>query len=259
MTTTDTQVRARGGRMHMRRSRGAVSGLLLVLLGLWGALIPFVGPYFNFAFTPDQPWAWTAGRGWLMVLPGALTVLGGLILLMSRNRATAMFGGWLAVISGAWFIVGRAFAGPLGLGDAGAPVAATETGRLWLEMAFFYAPGALIIFLGAAAIGRLSVRSVRDVEFAEDYGRRPMATTAAHPQRTVSDEPTPATDQRRTEQPAMATSDTAVTDRPATDTAGTDRAETDRAVTDRPATDRAATSKRRPWSNLFGRRHTTAH
>lgn len=153
--------------MHMPRSRGAASGLLLILLGAWGALIPFIGPLFDFAFSPDRAWAWTAGRGWLQVLPGAVTVLGGLLLLMSRNRATAMLGGWLAVAGGAWFIIGRALAGPLGLGDAGVPVATTEAKEVALELAYFYGLGALIVFLGAAALGRISVRSVRDVEWAD--------------------------------------------------------------------------------------------
>src|SRR5690606_22451077 len=150
MTDTDT-VRPRGGRMHMRRSRGAVTGLLLLLLGLWGALIPFVGPYVDFAFTPDEPWTWTVGRGWLQVLPGAVVALGGLMLMVSRSRATAMLGGWLAVAGGTWFVVGRAFAGLLGLGDAGAPVASNESERLWLEMTHFYGLGALIILLGGMA------------------------------------------------------------------------------------------------------------
>ncbi len=38
----------RGGRMRIPRSRGAMSGLLLVILGLWGALIPFVGALHQF-------------------------------------------------------------------------------------------------------------------------------------------------------------------------------------------------------------------
>ena len=97
---SDTRVHARGGRLQMPRSRGAASGFLLILLGAWGALIPFVGPYFDFAFTPDQAWAWTDARGWLEVLPGAATAVGGLLLLVSGNRATAMLGGWLSVIGG---------------------------------------------------------------------------------------------------------------------------------------------------------------
>jgi hypothetical protein len=169
---SEKQVHA--GRLQMPRSRGAASGFLLIVLGLWGALIPFVGPYFDFAFTPDNEWAWTAARGWLEVLPGAATVLGGFLLLSSRNRFTAMLGGWLTVFAGVWFVVGRAMAGPLGLGDAGAPVAATEAKSVALELAYFYGLGALIIFLGAIALGRLSIRSARDVRYAE---RSAMTTT----------------------------------------------------------------------------------
>ena len=33
--------------LQVPRSRGAICGLLLVLLGVWGALIPLVGPYFH--------------------------------------------------------------------------------------------------------------------------------------------------------------------------------------------------------------------
>ena len=40
------------GMLQMRRSRGAASGILLVLLGAWGAIIPFIGPYFHYAYTP---------------------------------------------------------------------------------------------------------------------------------------------------------------------------------------------------------------
>ena len=78
-----------------------------------------------------------------------------------------MLGGWLTVFAGAWFVVGRAMAGPLGLGDAGAPVAATEAKGVALELAYFYGLGALIIFLGAIALGRLSVRSARDIRYAQ--------------------------------------------------------------------------------------------
>jgi hypothetical protein len=171
---SDARVHAGGGRFEMPRSRGAASGFLLILLGAWGAVIPFVGPYFGFAFTPDRMWAWTAARGWLEVLPGAVTAVGGLLLLGSRNRFTAMLGGWLAVLAGAWFVVGRALAGPLRLGDVGAPVASTEAHRVALDLAYFYGLGALVIFLGAIALGRLSIRSARDVR----YANRSVATVA---------------------------------------------------------------------------------
>ena len=97
-----------------------------------------------------------------------------------------MLGGWLSVIGGAWFIVGRASAGLLGIGDAGSPVAVTETKSVVLELAYFYGLGALIVFLGAIALGRISVRSVRDVEFVD----RPMATAVAAAGAGASDEVT---------------------------------------------------------------------
>jgi hypothetical protein len=170
--------------MRMPRSRGAVSGLLLVILGAWGALIPFVGPHFNFAYTPDQEWAWTTARGWLEVLPGAATVAGGLLLIVSRNRATAMFGGWLAVLAGTWFVIGGQVAPLLGIEGIGDPVAATDRKRALLEISYFSGLGALIIFLGAAALARTAVRLARDIAPVQapfDAPMQPVAPLASEP------------------------------------------------------------------------------
>ncbi len=151
------------GRMWVPRSRGAVSGMLLIVLGLWGVLIPFVGPYFSFSFVPDQAWTWTSGRGWLEVLTGVVTVIGGILLLFSANRAVASLGAWLAVVGGAWFIVGPTLAPVLHLGEEGTPSATEPAMRAVQQLAFFEGLGAVILFLGAAAVGRLSLRSHRDV------------------------------------------------------------------------------------------------
>jgi hypothetical protein len=150
--------------LRMPRSRGAVSGLLLVILGAWGALIPFVGPHFNFAYTPDRDWTWTTARGWLEVYPGVTTVVGGLLLIFSGNRAIAMVGGWLAVLSGAWFVVGGQFAPILRIGTVGDPMATTDRKRALLEVAYFSGLGALIVFLGGMASARVAIRLARDVE-----------------------------------------------------------------------------------------------
>ena len=167
------------GNLHMPRSRGAVSGLLLIVLGVWGALIPFVGPYFHFAYTPDQPWAWSTARAWLEVFPGVTTAIGGFLLLISGNRATAMFGGWLAVIAGAWFVVGRTLIPLLRIGDIGHPIAWTDAKRAVLEIAYFSGLGVLIVFLGGAALARMSVRTARDVEYALANEPAPEADTSA--------------------------------------------------------------------------------
>jgi hypothetical protein len=165
----DLRTNIRASRLHVPRSRGAVGGALLIVLGAWAALVPFIGPYFDVAFQPDPntAWHWTADRLWLDVVPGAAAALGGLVLLLSANRVTASLGGWLAAAGGAWLVVGPALSGPLSLNamqpDPGA-------GR-WLQavdsLVFYFGIGAAIVLLAGLALGRLSVHSVRDVRAAE--------------------------------------------------------------------------------------------
>ena len=162
------------GSLHMPRSRGALSGLLLLILGAWGALIPFVGPYFHFAYAPGQAWVWTTARAWLEVFPGVTAAAGGFLLLISGNRATAMFGGWLAMIAGAWFVVGRTLASTLRLGDVGQPLAATDAHRAIIEIAYFSGLGALIVFIGGAVLARVTIRTARDVELAQRAAGDPL-------------------------------------------------------------------------------------
>jgi hypothetical protein len=144
-----------------------VSGILLILLGIWGALIALVGPYFNYSYGTDQTWHWNAARFWLEVLPGGVTALGGLMLLLSANRIIGSLGGWLATAGGAWFVVGLSLAPLLRIGDVGAPLSTTNAGRAAAELGYFYALGTVIIFIAAFALGRLAVVGVRDLRAAQ--------------------------------------------------------------------------------------------
>jgi len=150
------------GTFRVRRSRGALSGALLVLLGIWGALIPFAGPYFHYAYQPDRAWASTSGRIWLEVLPGAVTLAGGLVVLASRFRPVALLGAWLAALAGAWFAVGDVVGGHFaGIPGPGTPAGGTT--RVVLEqLGFFTGLGVVIVFLAAVALGRFSVVSAKD-------------------------------------------------------------------------------------------------
>ncbi len=156
------------GILRVPRTRGVLSGVLLVLLGAWGALVPFVGPYFHYAYTPDTGWSYTSGRLWLEILPGAGTLLGGLIVLARAYRPAAQFGAWLAAASGAWFALGGIL-GPTWSGirmSPGTPVGGT-TMRAFEQIGFFTGLGIVIVLVAAMALGRFSVISVRDVKLAE--------------------------------------------------------------------------------------------
>src|SRR5579884_1315314 len=82
------------------------SGLVILIAGIWGGLIPFLGPAFNFTLGPDHTWTWTTGRLWLSVLPAIAAVLGGLILMGGGPRLSGRFGALLALAGGIWFAVG---------------------------------------------------------------------------------------------------------------------------------------------------------
>jgi hypothetical protein len=164
--------RVRNGRSiatwRVPRTRGAASGILLVLLGAWGALVPFVGPHFNFAYTPNSTWTVTEGRLWLEVLPGAVAFLGGLILVAATSRAIGLWAGWLTAVAGAWFVVGPVVSKLWANGQtqAGAPVGGSTLRAVVEELAFFSGLGVVILFLAATALGRFSVIGVRDAEVA---------------------------------------------------------------------------------------------
>jgi hypothetical protein len=158
--------------LRVRRSRGALSGVLLVLLGIWGAVIPFIGPYFHYAYTPDKTWDYTSGRLWMELLPGAAVFVGGVFVLISRHRAVAVLATWLAAAGGAWFAVGGLVASRwTSLPSAGAPVGGAT--RMVLEqIGFFVGLGVVIVFLAGLAMGRFTVVSARD---------RDLATAAEEP------------------------------------------------------------------------------
>ena len=168
------------GMLRVSRSRGALSGVLLVLLGIWGGLVPLVGPYVHYAYTPNHTWTITSGRIWLEFLPAAATFLGGLILLTSKLRPMALLGASLAAASGAWFAVGSALA-PLwthNLHAQGFPVGG-HIARAMEQIGFFPGLGVAIVCIAAIAIGRLSLVSVRDASVAEPVTATAEASTAA--------------------------------------------------------------------------------
>jgi hypothetical protein len=149
--------------MRLSRTTGAGAGFLVLVLGLWAGLIPFVGPYFNYGFSPDSTWHYTTNRLWLDILPAAAAVIGGLIMISAARRGSGVMGSWLALIGGAWLILGpsasllwsHAAPGTLQSG-IGTPLGGHD--RAAIEMiGFFYGAGGLITMLSAYAVGRFAL------------------------------------------------------------------------------------------------------
>jgi hypothetical protein len=138
------------------RSRGAFSGVLLVVLGIWGGLVPFWGPQFGYGYAPGMPWTFTWARFFLAILPAAAVILGGLGLLSASHRVTGHAAGWLAAAGGAWFVVGPTLSVLYG-SPPGVPIALSMLGSSVTEIGLFYGLGVVVVFLAAFALGRFSV------------------------------------------------------------------------------------------------------
>lgn len=168
--------------MRISRKTGALSGFMLVVLGLWGGLIPFIGPYFGFAFGSHATWHFTTNRLWLDVLPGVSVVMGGLMLMWSGHRMSGTLASWLAMAGGAWFAVGPAVSrlwehGP---GPIGVPLFG-HTRQTFELIGYFYGLGAVVIGLAAFALGRFVTRPALIVAPPEGEAMEGEQQTAAMP------------------------------------------------------------------------------
>lgn len=146
-----------------------VVGVLIVLFGLFGIVLPFVGPLFGFGMGPDPAFALTEARIVRHLIPGAAIVVGGIMLLPSV-RASRIVGGVLAVAGGAWLTVAPVV---LGRVTADAPPTLLEMAR---PLAYHYATGLLITGLAAFALGVASGKSVIERRVQRSRGQPPRET-----------------------------------------------------------------------------------
>ncbi len=141
-----------------------LTGFLLLLLGAWIAIVPFVGPLFGYAIRHNTAWHWSMSNLVLDVAPGAAIFLGGL-LIMTSTSVTASLGGLLAFCGGAWSV----------LGPSTYHVAMMTMLR---QYGYYYAAGGLAIALASYAMGRASVPRVVETQPAvEDTSDEPTVVT----------------------------------------------------------------------------------
>ncbi len=135
-----------------------MAGFLTLLLGAWGGIVPYVGPVFGFSGDGTGSWTWSLSHSLLFLIPGAAACLAGLLMMiggLSRHavgRGIVAVGGILAVVCGAWFIVG-----PLAWPALeGSPffVTTSPLHQLAYWIGYSLGPGALLMAIGAFVLGR---------------------------------------------------------------------------------------------------------
>jgi hypothetical protein len=144
--------------------RVRTSGLIVVILGVWGVFIPFVGPYFGFDWrSGSDAWTWSESFGTISLAAGGCAALGGL----------AMLGGWgvlarlgclAALTGGTWFVTGPLFH-PLWHSAALGPTGHGRWLTVALELGYHTGIGLFVIGLAAYALGvtALTARPVPEV------------------------------------------------------------------------------------------------
>lgn len=147
-------------------SPSTVAGLVLVPLGAWVALEPFL--------FGGWAWEWELGRFLLTVVPGAAAMLGGLIMLTGR-RPAVVAGGGLALAGGLWLLLAPvAFA--VVAGHELGTVSGGESVRLLQWMPFFFCAGALVSLVSAYGLALIAPMQFADEEF--DPAREALAEPA---------------------------------------------------------------------------------
>jgi len=204
---------------------------VLVVLGIWGGLIPFIGPYFNYSFGPNVTWHYTVHRLWLDILPGAATVLGGLLIINARSRIDGTFGSWLALAGGAWFAVGPPVsrlwnAAATAMGPIGAPYGGIHR-QILEQVGYYYGVGVLIVGFAAFSLGRFVSRPGLADERQEAES---LAEVRATEQRTAA-RPAPVAERPAAERPAA---ERPMAERPMAEQPETEESEVEQPVAEEP-------------------------
>ena len=89
MEMTDMQHDSHNARLTVPRFSLGVAGLLVVLLGAWGGIVPFLGPTFGYSADGTGSWYWDLAHAILSLVPGVAACLAGLLIM--RGGGTKIF------------------------------------------------------------------------------------------------------------------------------------------------------------------------
>lgn len=88
----------------------AMTGLFLIAISAWGAIVPFLGPTFGYSADGAGSWHWSLTHAVVSVAPGAVGVVVGLMvvgsfrgIVVGRGRLSLAGAGLIVLVSGAWF------------------------------------------------------------------------------------------------------------------------------------------------------------
>ncbi|HEY3811351.1 MAG TPA: hypothetical protein VGL49_07945 [Acidimicrobiales bacterium] len=148
---------ASGIRATVRPLGAAGVGLLSLLVGAWGGIAVFVGPEFGYRPTNAGAWDWTMQNWLLHLIPGAVGLAAGLLIMVMTPRRRAGAGGLLGlpalllVAAGLWFVIGPA-AWPTFESSAPFALGASANMSFLNQLGSSLGPGLLLAIFGGMAL-----------------------------------------------------------------------------------------------------------
>jgi hypothetical protein len=145
--------------IHVGRIGIGTVGILAIVISAWGCIIPYVGPAFGYSADGSGTGDWSLAHTVLALIPGVIGVLCGVLILgetrglmVGRGRMSLTMVGLLAVLCGAWFVIGP-YAWPVISTSTGYFVAAAPLRALANVVGYSLGTGVILASLGAFAIG----------------------------------------------------------------------------------------------------------
>jgi hypothetical protein len=146
-------------RIRVRSFGLAVVGVVAVLTAAWGGIVPYVGPLFGYSGDGSNSWYWSTPHAVLALIPGALGVFLGLVVIgeargvvMGRGRITLAMAGTLLMVVGAWFAIGP-FAWPVVASTGPYFVRGSHLRVLEYELGYGIGTGIILVVCGAFVDG----------------------------------------------------------------------------------------------------------
>jgi hypothetical protein len=129
------------------------------MISAWGGIIPYVGPTFGFSADGSGSWQWNLTHSVLALIPGAVGCLIGLTFMaripdarIGRRKMSLSMAGLIAVLCGAWFVIGP-LAWSVIDNTRAYFVAASPLRMLANEVGYSLGTGLILALCGAFAIG----------------------------------------------------------------------------------------------------------
>ncbi len=175
MSGRRTRSTSSAGELGLNRATRSLSaslwslGVITLLISAWGGIIPYLGPTFSFSADGANSWQWSLTHSVLGLVPGAIGCLVAFSFLaplspdgVARRRVSLTVAGLVAVVCGAWFVIGP-LAWPIVDNTGQYFVAADPLRGLANQVGYSFGPGLILAACGAFAIG-WAVRHNRPLE-----------------------------------------------------------------------------------------------